>query len=50
MRLSYQQIEEIAAVAIEDFNDFCFGNSEEVHKIGATPIDQFASQYLIANC
>ena len=46
MRLSYQQIEEIAAVAIEDFNDFFFGNSEEVHKIGATPIDQFASQYL----
>lgn len=42
MRLSYQQIEEIAAVAIEDFNDFFFGNSEEVHKIGATPIDQFA--------
>ncbi len=46
MRLSYQQIEDIASATMRDFNAFFFGESEEANSIHATPIDQFASQYL----
>ena len=47
MILSHAQIEDIAAAAIKDFNEFFFG-TENNHKwlIQATPIDQFARDYL----
>lgn len=47
MILSHAQIEDIAAAAIKDFNEFFFG-IENNHKrlIQATPIDQFARDYL----
>ena len=45
--LSQKQIEEIAAAVTEDFNKFFFGTeSEEVRMARATPIDQFARDYL----
>lgn len=45
MILSYSQIEEIAVAVINDFQEFFFG---KVHNrsIQATPIDQFAREYL----
>ena len=48
MVLSYLEIENIAAATMKDFNSFFFGNTDGVKKImpTATPIDQFASQYL----
>ena len=47
MILSQKQIEEIAAAVTEDFNKFFFGmESEEVRMARATPIDQFARDYL----
>ena len=47
MILSQKQIEEIAAAVTEDFNKFFFGTeSEEVRMARATPIDQFARDYL----
>ena len=47
MILSQKQIEEIAAAVTEDFNKFFFGTeSEEVRMACATPIDQFARDYL----
>lgn len=47
MILSQKQIEEIAAAVTEDFNKFFFGtDSEEVRMARATPIDQFARDYL----
>lgn len=47
MILSHAQIEDIAAAAIKDFNEFFFW-IENNHKrlIQATPIDQFARDYL----
>ncbi len=47
MILSQKQIEEIAAAVTEDFNKFFFGTeSEKVRMARATPIDQFARDYL----
>jgi len=48
MILSYQELEEIAAATMKDFNAFFFGKSKEaqIAMPSATPIDQFASQYL----
>ena len=47
MILSQKQIEEIAAAVTEDFNKFFFGTeSGEVRMARATPIDQFARDYL----
>lgn len=47
MILSQKQIEEIAAAVTEDFNKFFLGTeSEEVRMARATPIDQFARDYL----
>ncbi len=48
MILSYLQIEEIAAAVIKDFNRFFYGemSAEESRRLHATPIDQFASDYL----
>ena len=45
--LSQKQIEEIAAAVTEDFNKFFFSTEpEEVRMARATPIDQFARDYL----
>ena len=51
MILSYAQLENIAAATIKDFNNFFFGTDEKVQNVmpSATPIDQFASQYLNLN-
>ena len=47
MILSHKQIEEIAVAVIKDFNAFFFGDDEEDIRIArATPIDQFAKDYL----
>lgn len=46
MILSQKQIEEIAVAVTRDFNDFFFGKEEDVRMAHATPIDQFASDYL----
>ena len=47
MILSQKQIEEIAAAVTEDFNKFFFDTeSGEVRMARATPIDQFARDYL----
>ena len=46
MILSYKQIEEIADATMHDFNEFFFGTGPEADEIRATPIDQFASEYL----
>lgn len=48
MILSYREIEEIAIATMKDFNSFFFGNMKDERTImpSATPIDQFASQYL----
>lgn len=47
MILSQKQIEEIAAGITDDFNRFFFGTeTEKVRMIRATPIDQFARDYL----
>jgi hypothetical protein len=48
MILSYAQLENIAAATTKDFNNFFFGTNENVQNVmpSATPIDQFASQYL----
>ena len=47
MILSQKQLEEIAAGITDDFNKFFFGpESGEARMIRATPIDQFARDYL----
>ena len=47
MILSHAQIEDIAAAAIKDFNEFFFGTENNRKRlIQATPIDQFARDYL----
>ena len=47
MILSHQQIEEIAAAVTKDFNEFFFGKeANDVRIARATPIDQFAKDYL----
>lgn len=48
MILSRREIEEIAAAATKDFNDFYFGKGVEtpVRFAQPTPIDQFAKDYL----
>ena len=47
MILSHQQLEEIAAAVTKDFNEFFFGKeAEEARAVRATPIDQFARDYL----
>lgn len=50
MILSHKQIEEIAAAVTKDFNVFFFGQEpEDVRIPRATPIDQFAKDYLGLN-
>lgn len=50
MILSHQQIEEIAAAVTKDFNEFFFGKEPDKIRIArATPIDQFAKDYLGLN-
>ena len=47
MILSHKQIEEIAVAVTKDFNEFFFGKeADEVRIARATPIDQFAKDYL----
>jgi len=47
MILTHKQIEEIAAAVTKDFNEFFFGKeADEVRIARATPIDQFAKDYL----
>ena len=48
MILSHKQIEEIAAAATKDFNEFFFGKDDDNERstAQATPIDQFAKDYL----
>ena len=48
MILSHKQIEEIAAAVTKDFNEFFFGKDADIGRstAQATPIDQFASDYL----
>lgn len=47
MILTHKQIEEIAAAVTKDFNEFFFGKeADEVRIARATPIDQFAKEYL----
>lgn len=48
MILSHIQIEEIAAAVTRDFNTFFFGKqaAAETRSVQATPIDQFARDYL----
>ena len=48
MILSHKQIEEIAAAVTKDFNEFFFGKDADNERstAQATPIDQFASDYL----
>ena len=44
---SHKQIEEIAAAVTKDFNEFFFGKeANDVRIARATPIDQFAKDYL----
>lgn len=45
MILSHRQIEEIATAAVKDFHEFFFGFFRS-YSIQATPIDQFAEEYL----
>ncbi len=49
MILSYQDIENIAAAAMQDFNQFFYGEGYEADCAHATPIDQFAQDYLKLN-
>lgn len=49
MILSQKQIEEIAAAVTRNFNEFFFGKEEDVRMARATPIDQFAKDYLGLN-
>lgn len=50
MILSHKQIEEIAAAVTKDFNAFFFGSEADTVRIArATPIDQFAKDYLGLN-
>lgn len=50
MILSQRKIEEIAAAVTKDFNEFFFGKEpDEVRIARATPIDQFARDYLGLN-
>lgn len=44
--LSQKQIEEIAAAVTKNFNEFFFGEDADVCMPRATPIDQFAKDYL----
>lgn len=48
MILTHTKIEEIAAAATKDFNQFFFGTEVEMERnfVQATPIDQFARDYL----
>ena len=48
MILSLRQIEDIGAAVIQDFNKFfyCGSNALRNNKVRATPIDQFAREYL----
>lgn len=48
MILSHREIEEIAAAVTKDFNEFFFGSKQEddSRMAQATPIDQFAGEYL----
>lgn len=46
MILSQKQIEEIAVAITKDFNEFFFGKEDKVRMARATPIDQFAKDYL----
>jgi len=46
MILSQKQIEEIAAAITRTFNEFFFGDDTDVRMPRATPIDQFAKDYL----
>ena len=47
MILTHKKIEEIAAAVTKDFNEFFFGKeADEVRIARATPIDQFAKDYL----
>lgn len=46
MYLNYEQLEQIAEAAIQDFNNFFYGDTEEAREPHATPIDQFARDYL----
>lgn len=46
MILSQKQIEEIAAAVTKDFNEFFFGAEDGIRMARATPIDQFAEDYL----
>ena len=47
MILTHKQIEEIAAAVTKDFNEFFFGKeANDVRIARATPIDQFAKDYL----
>lgn len=47
MILTHKQLEEIAAAVTKDFNEFFFGKeTEEARAVRATPIDQFARDYL----
>ena len=46
MILSQKQIEEIAAAVTKNFNEFFFGEDVDVRMPRATPIDQFAKDYL----
>ena len=44
--LSQKQMEEIAAAVTKNFNEFFFGEDADVCIPRATPIDQFAKDYL----
>ena len=47
MILSQREIEEIAAAVTKNFNEFFFGKEDDrVRMVRATPIDQFARDYL----
>ena len=51
MILSHKQIEEIGAAVTKDFNEFFFGSGHDKGRrmAQATPIDQFAKEYLGLN-
>lgn len=49
MYLSYEKIEEIAEAVMDEFNAYFFGNTKEGIQPHATPIDQFASDFLHLN-
>ena len=49
MILSHKQIEEIAAAVTKNFNEFFFGKDEEIRLPRATPIAEFAKDYLGLN-